>query len=366
MQTGIEEHRRLVYERGGAIRQLDTHVAIWSLFIEPIAMAAFHAWHGWHSQLFPAWANRPIYTSIVNSSDVNAVAIPGKDADHIFLYSGLIERLYGYALALFGTREFLPTIGDSRKECRLRHSVKFFEQRCDLRSGTASLNPVCSTRKTLAGHVALLALNVALLHEFGHILGGHFQLVRRGVTSLELDELSLQTNPVLLEVPLSVIEWDADCFAISFFNSLYHNMDVSGDISSWLSATVSEPQNQAMVLCTLGGHILFRCLCIHSSYTYAFDPSRYPSPPMRGFNFLSEIIMRRNFQNIVADQEVIRIYKNIEKVCARRFGIRREDSTFFDSLWLSPVMWDVFVPHRQRLEDVRRMSWSWRPLYRPA
>lgn len=341
------------------------HAGVWDALIEPINQCAHLAWQGLYPQLLTPWADRPVHTSIVNDQAVNAAAMQGNEADHVLLYRGLVERVLGYALALFGTREFLPGVGDARKECTIERAAKFFEQRYDLRTGTAPLCPVCSTRKELASGAALLALNVALLHELGHIVGGHFQLLRGGYTSVGLDEIGPQTRDVPLEVPLSVVEWDADCFAASFSDILQGNMEPADDFDAWFSGIASDPRYLGVILLALGAHILFRCLTTHEGYTYAFDVHQYPPPPLRGFNFVSELVLRRDLREIDAGRQVIRISKMIEEVCARRFGSRLEDSQFFGSMFLSPVMWDAFSPCRQRLEEVRRVSYSWRPLYRP-
>lgn len=367
MKVGSDEHRHLIDEYGGAVSKSDTHIAVWEILIEPISQIGSLIWRTWQSKLLKAWANRPVQMSIVNSSEVNAVAIPGEEADHILLYRGLIEHVLGYTWALFGTREFLPDIGDSKREQSIERTAKFFEQRADLKTGTASVAPICHSRQLVASLTASFALQVALLHEYGHIFGGHFQLIRSGAPSVGLDELSVQTKHVPLDVPLAVIEWDADCFAANYSFYVQSNMEVVDGMRSLLSATVSDPKNYSMLLWILGGHILFRSLSAHPNYTYTFDPFQYPAPPLRGFNFLQDMLQRRQFRqgkNIDADLEVVRISVMIEQVCARRFNIHQEDDWFSTVREQGIRMMEAYLPQRQKLEGVRRISETWRPLYR--
>lgn len=367
MKVGIDEHRHLINKYGGAVRKFDTHIGVWDILIEPINQIGSHIWRAWHSKLLKAWANRSVQMSITNSSEVNAVAIPSEEADHILLYRGLIEHVLGYTWVLFGTREFLPNIGDSKKEQSIKHTAQFFEQRADLKTGTASVAPICHSRQLVASLAASFALQVALLHEYGHIFGGHFQLLRSGATSVGLDELRVQKKHVPLHVPLSIVEWDADCFASNYSFFVQSKMEVVDGMRPLLSGTVSDPKNHSMLLWILGGHILFRSLSICPSFTYTFEPSLYPPPPLRGFNFFQDMLLRRQYRqgkNRDCDLEIAQVSVMIEQVCARRFNIQQKDDWFFKVKEQSIRMREAYIPQRQKLEGVRRISETWRPLYR--
>lgn len=367
MKAGIEEHEGIANAYGGNVEKSDTHVAIWDIMIEPTLQVASIIRQVWRPKLLDIWANRPVLMSIVNSLDVNAVAMPGKEADHILICKGLIEHLLGYAWVLFGTREFLPNIGDSKKEQSIDHTAKYFDQRANLKTGAAFVAPICHSRQLISSLIVSHALNIALLHEYGHIFGGHFQLLPDINISAGLDELSVQRTPLPSEVPLSIIEWDADCFASNYLFYLQGNMNVVDGVRSLLSATVKNPDNYSMILWSLACHILFRSISINPTDTYTFNPLQYPSPPLRGFNFYSDMLLRRRSvqgDNKDRDIEVMKIAVMVDMVCAKRFRVQQNEDWFSNAGEENIKMMKAYVPQRQKLEAVRRICESWRPIYR--
>jgi hypothetical protein len=361
MKEGVIEHNQIIQEFGGTIAKHDVHIAVWDVIIQPTLQVSSIL----PSILKPKHKQKEIMFSFVNSSDINAVAVPGKAIDHIFIFKGLIESLLGFAWVLFGTKEFLPNIGDSSKEKSIDYTGQCFEQRANLKTGVAHVAPACYDRQLISSLVASFALVLALQHEYGHIYGGHFDLLGDTSSYKGFDEISSQKDEIDVKVPLSVIEWDADCFASNLLFSLGIGMEVVDGVRKIISSTVRHPRNYSMFLWLLASHILFRSISINPAGSYGFSPLKYPSPPLRGFNFYEDAITRRRRtqgEDRNRDVEVMKIALMIEMVCSKRFGESMDD---WFGIWSKQAMEirKVYVPQRQKLEDVRRIRDTWRPIY---
>ena len=365
-QVGLDKHTRLVEKHDGEIHAEDVHEASWDILIAPMGLMALLIRQHLQPILKTKWADRPVHASIVNSSEVNAVAIPGKQAYHILIFRGLMEQILGYTWALFGTREFLPNIGESAKERSVEHTVEHFGQRANLVTGAASVAPRCLHRELVASLTAQTALDIALLHEYGHIIGGHFNFFRTGADCTALDEMMVQKQQVELNVPLSVIEWDADCFAANYSFHVHKPNEITRFCAPATCEYGSRSINYNMVLWTLAGHILFRSIATSPTYTYVPSPAQYPPPPLRGANFVYDLVRRRGdmrgkYKN--ATIEVFTLAVMIETVCARRFGIHQGNEWMEQGLAKHDDMMKLYQPHRERLEEVRRTTQTWRPIH---
>lgn len=365
------EHESIRHRIGSPFQQSGSAAvdSTWDLVMAPTVMVMERTWTESLRPYVVAdfWVNRPICGSFVDSPEVNACAIPGDKADHVFLYSGLVGRLLGYAWALCATREFLPNVGEASKEQALSQTHQFFSQHLDIKTGeNLHVLPRCPIRGLIASLAVQFALQIALYHEIGHILGGHFALMAEGARVTGIDELASQRQDSIFEVPRGVIEWDADCFAANYSGFVQSNIRLANEVRQILARTVADPANDGMLLWALGGHLLFRVITLSRPDTYRFDPCGYPPPTLRAFNFLASILVRRAFMtrsDQTRDLEVVRLLGKLEQVCAGGVPPRVKDvwGTHIDDQ--RALMLQCFREHAPRLEQVTRTRGSWRPMW---
>lgn len=362
------EHLDLIRHYGGPVTASDCHEALWETYVDVVpsggqAMARFI-----DARLAPRWAGRPISVAAVNSSDVNACAVPGKQGDHIFVYRGLLERVFGYSLALFATREILPAIGDAKIERPLKDTAPYFSQHANLKTAQAPISPRCSTRGWCSVIFSALAMHVVLSHEFGHIVGGHFELMRKRTAGpVGIDECSAQEGRLDISVPLACVERDADNFASNMCWYTQDSIQVVEGARDWLAKTVTDLQSISPVMFGLAAHILFRCLCVRPVKSYTLSPNSYPPPSLRGVNLLIDMLKRASFvrgPNHERDLEVFKVIVQVEETVKHLENASTGDDWFARSTGWGPEMGRLFQKYRDKFEAVRRTQETWRPIWK--
>jgi len=370
--TVNEEHKRIIQQYGGAVSPSDCNAVIWKLYVEPTLIQAQQKAHFAASPLKRQWEGRPVLTAVVNSDDVNAFALPGVDADYILIYRGLLERVLGYALALFSTQEFLPTIGEAGNELPYSQTMVQMSQRANLKTARAPLEPRCPIRAASGTILSILAINAVVSHEFGHIVGGHFDLMSdvRAVPA-GIDELRAQKGDLDLSIPLACIEWDADHYASCLCWCTQDAMPFSGPIIDCFAKSFSERQSMSIVIWSLAVHVLFRCLAVESAGVPKFAPDKYPPPSLRGLCFVLDMLNRTSFMrgaNHERDVEVFRFLDQAENFDAHD-GVIVAGHDWFQNWSQTRPDWyermsNLFHEHRDQLEAVRRTQVTWRPIWK--
>lgn len=361
------EHNMIVRSRGGAIARSDCDETLWECYVEGSLSIARSMTQFAEGRLDRLWSGRRILVAAVNAPDINACAMPGQNADHILLYRGLFERLLGYSLALFSTREFLPTIGDASNEQAFEKTAAYFPQLANLKTCHAPVEPRCYIRGWTALILSQFAMNIVVAHEIGHIVGGHFDLLRGGrkITS-GLDELGAQEGRLDLIVPLACLEWDADHYASNICWFIQNTIPLVDGFRDWMSSTVKQSKNMTLVVWTLAAHMLFRCLASRPFISYAFDPLLYPPAPLRGAHYFMDLQRRDAFAN-GGDREryteATRVLVKFEYIAshADSISIVRPEWFVTTSKWYE-AMGKLYQEYRAQLETVRRTRDSWRPI----
>jgi hypothetical protein len=367
-----EEYKRVLQKYGGAISPADCHEVVWECYVEPALIQAQRKAQFTASPLKKQWEGRPVLTAVVNSNNINACALPGIEADYILIYRGLMERVLGYTLALFSTQEYLPTVGEAGNELPFSRTMEQFGQRANLKTGRAPLEPRCQIRATSGLILSILAINTVVSHEFGHIVGGHFDLMRDARTvPAGIDELRAQKGDLDLSIPLACIEWDADHYASALCWSTLDAMPFPASIIDCFAKTFNDRQSMPIVIWSLGAHALFRCLAMAWSVSYIFDPNKYPPPSLRGFFFVLDMLKRTSFvhgANRERDAEVFRFVAQAENL-EPHDGVIVAGHDWGQSWFQTRPDWyermgKLFQKHRDQLEAVRRTQVTWRPIWK--
>lgn len=365
MKEATEEHKRLAAKHGGQLSNSNIDPYLWTSIIQPLEKYNQAALGIVESLLRPEWVPRPLLLSFVDSSEVNARASPGSEADHVLINRGLIERVFGYAFALFATRQFLPTLGAAHSELDIQATRPCFDQRLDMRTGILYAQPQCHNRQNCAMLIASTSVHLATLHEIGHIVGGHLDLLVGG-GSREIGEIEAQRGQSRLSVPLSVVEWDADGFAASLLGRILLEEDIPDLVQSSFSDLVSFAENVRLLIGTMAAHILFRCIDAHPKRSRAFDPESYPTNAARALLFIQQIVRVRRYiqnqDNSSMDREIFDVAGRIEaSLCGA--GVLNERTWLGDTMACIEPILGLYGLHCARLEEKLRIRESWRPQF---
>jgi hypothetical protein len=149
---------------------------------------------------------------------VNAYAFSKEGKELVGCYTGLVFRLYDLFLGLLSVSDCFPRFGDPSKETTSPIEAKEYLLRKDdqtiLRWGR--IRPNCEERQRIALDLARAAVVFVLLHEVGHITGGHLEhsaLNKLGASRilLEFDRIYLTSD--LTDRELQFMEVHADTWA---------------------------------------------------------------------------------------------------------------------------------------------------------
>jgi hypothetical protein len=164
------------------------------------------------------WSKRPLEIIFLNSRDLNAWATKSHNADYVLITIGLVEKIYGTMAGMMSAPSFLRAIGtapaDEPPQSELAHG---FPSMPLLRKelGTDAIQlcwPTDELRVAFAMQLASMALQFTLLHEIGHIFGGHLERCeQRGITP-NIREFGAGGHEECL-IPDQILECDADTFA---------------------------------------------------------------------------------------------------------------------------------------------------------
>jgi hypothetical protein len=137
---------------------------------------------------FASFPSGDIYLGITSKERVNAVAFKrNSDSDEfIAIFIGTICHCFDDFLALFASPSFLPELGAPNLEDLQDSELKDYLTRT-MSSGHFQIIPKDPVRLDCAKLFAWLALKRVFLHEVGHIVFGHLEVLssKEGATILE-------------------------------------------------------------------------------------------------------------------------------------------------------------------------------------
>lgn len=154
----------------------------------------------------------PIYCDLILNPSFNAMATVEGQHEFVTLFSGAINLIYTAYFDLLSDPRSLPCIGDPSHEsvpdeavARLRASVGRYRP---------NHLPKDAQRAQAARDLALLTCLFILLHEVGHIVGGHPVFIQRHGMAVyeEIPLSSISENQSRIHL---ACEWAADQYAAS-------------------------------------------------------------------------------------------------------------------------------------------------------
>jgi len=194
----------------------------WSGECDEISLKALQAVDQLFSLLLSASARHtesPSYSNIafgfVPKNEINAYAFSQGRKELIGCYTGLVFRLYDLFLGLLSVSNCFPEFGISSKESTsLIEAKEYLLREHDptvLRWG--QIRPNCEERQRIALDLGRAAVIFVLLHEVGHITGGHLEhpaLHKLGASRLLLEYDRTYLTSDLTDRDLRFMEVHAD------------------------------------------------------------------------------------------------------------------------------------------------------------
>lgn len=316
------------------------------------------------------WQSRPLQVVFTEGTSLNARARKLPAADLVILPVGVIERLSGAALALMTIPSFLPRLGEVTSEPFESGTIADFPSLPMLRVGHSDAPircfwPVCQHRRAFAQHLTSIATHFVILHELGHVFGGHLECRKSNANGFT--ELDFSDSTDEQEIPRRVLESDADMFAA------FHESDVSlrpipadllKDVFAWRSVST---QDAAFVSFAIAIAVLFRLFDAHSSPNVQ-DSKLYPHPAVRANLVVSDCIHWCVEAGIVSRTRMLKLVRmslwEVEKTWIRyRLPGRNGVPT---SVWVNEVaqqsnrLFAEYAIHWTQLDRIARIKPMWR------
>jgi hypothetical protein len=189
-----------------------------NLLLEPVRLADILV-DGSRENMDSRWATRPLRIAFLNGSVPNAFATKSEHADYVLITIGLVESIYGTMAGMLSVPFFLPMIGTPPVgEPPRLELAGGFPPMPFLRKGFSE-NPIrlCwpsdPARVALALQLASMALHFTVLHEIGHIFGGHLELSEQRGMAPVIREFEDGLSDHQAVPHDQILECDADTFA---------------------------------------------------------------------------------------------------------------------------------------------------------
>jgi len=171
--------------------------------------------------------NRNLVFGYLESSSVNASAFIYKNNDYIFINCGTIVKIHDTFNKLLSNPRVFSEVGKPKYSDYRYHIdpvINNGENQTVFYNG-----PSDETRRDLAFLMSYFAVLYVILHEMGHHLNGHLQLLNENsVETLEMTEEGEVLEKISI-LDYQTLEMDADAFATStstvHFHSLIENLD---------------------------------------------------------------------------------------------------------------------------------------------
>lgn len=232
------------------------------------------------------WANRPLDVTFVRNHDVNAFATKGERADHIVITLGAVQAIFGTMCALMASPSFLPEIGDVSKEEELQGPFPHGFPPMPLLQGNLPPDPSAvyhprDARMAFALQLSEDALQFLVLHELGHILGGHLEVREARGLSPKLFEIGQYNSGPIGPELRQVLEYDADMFATHAQSFLAMQPEVAELLQNTFEWSNVSPEDAGVIMYTVAVSVLFRLLEADGPAPQAEPEIEYPHPAVR-------------------------------------------------------------------------------------
>jgi hypothetical protein len=318
----------------------------------------------------PAWRSRPLAVLIVDNPRLNAIANCSGDSDCIYIFRGVLEKLYGNLLGLLTIPEFLPWLGNTNGEtARPIIPADGFTAIPLLLSASEAAGPILfpsdEKRRMVAICLAELGLEFLIYHELGHVVGGHLEISKDGL--LPISEFA-QSVPKSNDCHLShVLEWDADAFACFITSPIHTDAKLAEILCDAIRPNYREPKDFAVLTYLVAIGMIFRLLDPNRQRKIKECESSHPHPAIRASLAAASMMARGTFEGRLKSESLNTIAAesigNLETVWADLFLSDKEQEPAHE--WLQSLteaamrLFQSWGDKRSFLDNYARVSRRW-------
>jgi hypothetical protein len=275
----------------GGLLDLDSLDATSAAMLADVASWADSLMTTFRPEMPERWAKRPLRVGFTNATSVGAWATKKPNTDIILITRGAVEKIYGTMTGLLSVPAFLPEIGSHADgpvpEGPLPNGfppLPLFEK--VLPEGPIEVYyPEDPVRGALAQDLAVMALHFLLLHEVGHIVAGHLELLASASGEACIAEFDRSSRMSRATIPRYIIECDADAFSahVSSYVGLNYKLDSMWEETfDWKGVPGA---HAAFITYATAISVLFRIFDEQDAPIERPSPSDYPHPAVRS-NFV--------------------------------------------------------------------------------
>jgi hypothetical protein len=229
------------------------------------------------------WGDWPLTIDFIDSPHLNAIATVDDGQYRICIFRGAVEHVYGAMYGLMSCPSFLPAIGNAKGET----PPAFFpesgfcpiptSQAAPLYTGVEIVIPTDPTRRTAAMLLASVALEFLVVHEVGHIVGGHLEIE----PTASIREYEGGVGASGTHALDRALECDADAFACHATGSIVTHPKMASTIQEIVRITRWPDSQVANVLYFAAIAVLFRILYPRAPANIGPPSQSHPHPAIR-------------------------------------------------------------------------------------
>jgi hypothetical protein len=317
------------------------------------------------------WNRQSLHCHIIDDSELNAKVLAEAGHDHVGIFRGLIEQVYGTMWGLMSVPTFLPSIGDPSVEVAPPRRggtgfpvMQFLTTDAQVTSQNAVLIPNDLQRLSFANILVDTALEFVLFHEMGHLVGGHFTLD----SSFSCNRLGFANAPEPSKARLDqILELDADAFAGHTLSQVHHSNELAQIGHDLVKSTSWTPQELSMLALFTGVYVIFKMINTSGDERTAEAVTARPHPAVRSGIVVTSAMARSIHDEFIDINSFYRIYngtiRNIEETWDEMGFPRLRSPPPFE--WATDVvtelrtLFNALESERDTLDKVARLPRRW-------
>jgi hypothetical protein len=325
------------------------------------------------------WRSRRFYIMFTDGVTMNARCRRLKSIDYIILPIGALEKIGGATLGIMAEPSFCPRIGKVSLESGICIKLEggfppfpLLQDGYDENMKLSVVWPDCRVRAAYGQHLLVNAVRYMIMHEMGHIFGGHLD----GAT-LSYDEnsdVSFTSDPSTGNkiVPRLVEEVDADMFATFHLAGMEMSDELSHSLVEMFPWKGLSPGQVAFVTQANTIGILFR-LIENKSWAFPEMAINYPPPIVRALFALGSMLsccVNANLLKMADGPKLVtRSVRDIDRVWQMHklpgHGVDQERDWTSHVGGLSEKIYQLYESHSPALTETARLKPIWKRGYWP-
>ena len=316
---------------------------------------------------FPRFQGRALQFSPVRSQEINAFACAGEISDHVVLFGGLLQAVYGTINSALANRSFFPGLHSLEEDSGLHSSLPWSDSGVNIQPSDTFLRPRNAERRNLATLLCHQALKICLLHELGHVNGGHCDVAKQvsGVAARLQERHKIAGATGHLKTLL--VEMDADHFAAAYLGIIIHGFaehppQDAQELSSLIGLSDLDSAAAWTALNAFAAFFLFKVLHPAIRPSWEVNPECYPPTFIRPWLILERMLPSLNTE---ASRAIGDELGKLEAAWWR--SVSSPSPAYEVSDWDTQVLrahglcWNYFVSGSHILDEHRRTQTNWHP-----